>query len=49
VNRLEESNATIVDAVNERLGATGASPPIYSEDSFGYPIELIYGRSKHCL
>jgi catechol 2,3-dioxygenase-like lactoylglutathione lyase family enzyme len=38
--RLEASDATIVDVVDERLGATGEHPSIYAEDPFGYLVEL---------
>lgn len=38
--RLEASDAEIVEVVDERLGATGAFPSIYFEDPFGYVVEL---------
>lgn len=38
--RLDESAASIVDIVDERLGATGAFPSVYFEDPFGYLVEL---------
>lgn len=39
-DRLERTNAEIVDVVDGRLGATGSFPSIYFEDPFGYLVEL---------
>lgn len=38
--RIEASDAEIVDVVDGRLGATGRYPSVYFEDPFGYLIEL---------
>ncbi|UPV73606.1 VOC family protein [Halorussus limi] len=38
--RLQESDAEIVEDVDSRLGATGRYPSVYFEDPFGYLVEL---------